>query len=58
MSEVEKRVLVAIEGADKTEVYEALLLALHRTIGTGNFSDLLAGRTSELPMSWTARMQH
>lgn len=38
MSEVEKRVLVAIEGADKNEAREALLLALHRLLGTYDFT--------------------
>ncbi|MGB4498916.1 MAG: hypothetical protein WBI40_09460 [Methylococcaceae bacterium] len=41
MSEVEKRVLVAIEGAEKHEAREALLLALHRLMGTDEFMNFL-----------------
>lgn len=41
MSEVEKRVLVAIEGADKNEAREALLLALHRLMKTDGFMNFL-----------------
>ena len=42
MSEIEKRILVAIEGVESKEASEALLLALHRLVGTENFISLLA----------------
>lgn len=41
MSEVEKKVLDAIEGANEEEACEALLLALHRLWGIRKFMNFL-----------------
>lgn len=42
MSEVEKKILEAIEGSDKKEAREALLLVLHRLLGTFDFLGVIS----------------
>jgi len=41
MNELEKKVLEAIEGHSKIEICEALLLMLHRTLGTTGYHSFL-----------------
>ena len=41
MSELEKKILEAIEGHEKQEICEALLLMLHRELGASNYASFL-----------------
>jgi hypothetical protein len=41
MSELEKKLLIAIEGHEQREICEALLLMLHRELGATNYASFL-----------------